>query len=73
MGNIYLMINTTITERDLNMKEYNCPVCKGRGEYHTITNALFAHEIILYPVKCDYCNGTGKVTKGQLYTKKRKG
>ena len=53
------------------MKEYNCPICKGKGQYET--TSVFKTETISYPAKCDYCNGSGKVCKGQLYKGKRKG
>ena len=52
------------------MKEVKCPQCKGKGEY----NSIQKHQGIEFdvPVKCDYCNGTGKVDKGATYTGVRK-
>lgn len=46
--------------------DVKCPVCKGKGEYDTDSN--FNNEKIIYPVKCTYCDGTGKVSKSQTYT-----
>jgi DnaJ-class molecular chaperone len=51
--------------------KFKCPVCNGKGE--KIIQSQFEKETLIYTVKCDYCNGTGFVSRGQLYTKKRKG
>lgn len=49
----------------ITMKECSCPVCKGKGEYNTESNAF--SDKVVYPVKCTYCNGIGKVPKGAIY------
>ncbi len=48
------------------MKQVKCPVCNRKREYNTIQD----HQGLKFdvPVKCDYCNGTGKVDKGATYT-----
>jgi DnaJ-class molecular chaperone len=56
---------------EVNMKKYKCPVCNGKKEYDT--ESEFNKEKLVYPVKCSYCDGTGKVDKGATYTGIRKG
>jgi DnaJ-class molecular chaperone len=41
----------------------NCPSCKGKGEYLLQVDSMPNP----YPVKCDYCNGTGKVNRSLFY------
>ena len=48
---------------------YKCPVCNGQKQKEVIS--IWDEKTIQYPVKCDYCNGTGNVSKGQLYKKQR--
>lgn len=43
-----------------------CPKCQGKGEYNTESN--FNGETIIYPVKCNLCNGIGKVEKSATHT-----
>jgi DnaJ-class molecular chaperone len=47
-----------------------CPQCGGKGEYISIQK----HQGLKFdvPVKCTYCDGTGKVEKSATYTGRRK-
>lgn len=49
------------------MNKYKCPQCEGKKEYITEVNK------IQYPVKCTYCDGTGKVPKQAIIKKLLKG
>ena len=52
------------------MKLVKCPQCNGKGEY----NSIQKYQEIEFdvPVKCDYCDGAGKVPKTLTYTGIRK-
>ena len=42
------------------IKEHTCPACNGTGFPPAIPSVQPAHKI--FPVKCEACNGKGKVT-----------
>lgn len=54
----------------MDTKLVRCPACEGKGEYDT--ESTWGKENIIYPVKCTYCDGTGKVSRSQTYTGIRK-
>jgi len=41
--------------------DVKCSICGGKGEYITHSDTFDCD----YPVKCQDCNGTGKITKSQ--------
>lgn len=49
------------------MKMVKCPQCNGKGEYDVEDKRGN------YPVKCTYCDGSGKIEKAATYSGIRKG